>query len=119
MRSIFYSFILLVIFFLVSCETVHYNNPEIRRMAAKIEIIEGNVPAEQYRMLGEVKGLDCSPTWYTKATSEGAMQKLKAEAAVLGANAIINVACENTGMSLKYNCNNSVTCFGDAVIKNK
>lgn len=117
MRAMFYIFTLLVFFCLMSCETVHYNNPEVRRLAAKVEIIEGNMPAEKYKMLGVIEGVDCSATWYTKSNSEGAMQKLKAEAAKLGANAVIDVACENTGMSWKYNCNNSVTCFGDAVIK--
>jgi len=119
MKTMLYSLTLLVFISLVSCETVHYNNPEVRRLAAKIEIVEGNLPADKYELLGVVEGVDCSATWYTKSTSEGAMQKIKAEAAKLRANALINVACENTGMSWKYNCNNSVTCFGDAVIIHK
>lgn len=103
---------------MIGCETTHYSNTEIRRIAAHIEVINEKLPSQSYKLLGEIKGIDCSATYYTKATSEGAMQKLKAEAAALGANAIINIACENTGMSWKYNCNNSVTCFGDAIIKN-
>lgn len=107
---------LLISTLLIACETTQLRDPQIRRQAAAVRVLDGGLPKEGYVILGEVQGLDCSATWYSKATPEMAMQELKASAAAKGANAIANIACENTGWSWVHNCNNSVTCFGDAVL---
>jgi uncharacterized protein YbjQ (UPF0145 family) len=47
---------------------------------------------------------------------EAARQNMKVEAGKLGADAVVNIACEeNNNVSWKHNCWKSTECRGDAV----
>ena len=70
----------------------------------------------RYKSLGEVMGLDCSPTWFRIANSKNALNKLIVEAKQLGANGVINVSCFDSGLGPVAWCNNSATCKGDAIL---
>ena len=104
---------------LSSCETTQLRDPEVRRKAAAIQILDSSTSPASYKIVSAIEGIDCAATYYSKATPDMALLELKAAAAQKGGNAVANVACENTGWSWEHNCNNSVTCFGDAVILEK
>ena len=69
----------------------------------------------KYTSKGEVKGVDCSPTWFRFASSTNAINKLIEEAKDIGANGLINVTCWDSGVGPIAWCNNSATCKGEAV----
>jgi hypothetical protein len=84
---------------------------EMRRLSA------AELKSVAHRRLGPAKGLSCrvavvdAPASETEATRDLMMQ-----AAVVGATAIGNVACQRTGVILDRNCSDSFTCMGDALL---
>jgi hypothetical protein len=91
-----------------------------RAMVANIVLIEsGVIPKDSYKMLGTVEGLSClrDDVDSTGPSVEEARLGLRIRAAQLGANAVINILCqENQKVDLKRNCWESVVCVGDAIL---
>jgi len=73
------------------------------------------VPPVKYDALTQISAMDCAATWLRRANEENALHFLKQKAVAAGGNAIASLRCRATGMSFKYNCNNSYTCEGAAV----
>lgn len=107
----------LAIFLLSSCASNIYPPPYKRYSTADIKIYDTEaLSGQEYASLGEVKGVDCSPTWFRFSNSDNAMQKLIKEALEKGANGVINVSCWDSGIGPVAWCNNSATCKGEAVV---
>jgi len=108
-----------VLLFLITAgcaSTAIENNPELRRTAAKVRILDlEQVKGEQFTLLGEVEGLSCARQGGASPSLDNAKENLKVNAAKMGANAVINVACQEGGVSWSHNCWRTVTCRGDAV----
>lgn len=76
----------------------------------------GEAPAREYRVLSEISGADCSGApaggrvW---GNSERAINTLRAKAAALNADAVIDVSC--SAVPLLNNCWAAQKCTGTAV----
>ena len=112
--------VLTFLWMLVGCAT----NPEIGSLSseqrARLDTMQVyNLGVDRpYKVLGSVKGLCCQlSTHQTQASTEAeAMEGLKLNAAILGADAIINTACQIKSMpDLANNCWTSFVCVGDAI----
>lgn len=92
---------------------------ETRAKVSQIIFLEsGTIPQESYEVLGSVEGLACKRNLYASGAPsfEEARQGVKIRAAQLGANAIINILCEeNQKVDWGRNCWQSVICVGDAI----
>lgn len=93
--------------------------PAAERTAAfNIQIYRGSdvyPPVE--RFLGQMKATSCKHwMWDDAATTGNAIEQLRIKAYRIGADALVNVACDSLGTNLGTNCWASVTCSGDAVI---
>ena len=80
----------------------------------------GEAPEHRFQVLDRVDGVSCnlSPTprnhpAHKVVTEYEALYDLKLEAADLGANAVLDVACRRYGPD--YRCHQSIVCEGDAV----
>lgn len=96
-------------------------SPEQRgRVAAMAEYQSDSVPTGlTYRTLGAVKGLACKRNLYAsgKPSIEEAHQGVRIQAALLGANAVMNVVCEDKQETdFAHNCWQTVVCIGDAIV---
>lgn len=99
-------------------------NPEISTLTSEqraklntIEVLRGPT-SQAYRVLGQVKGLSCHRNAYQRQTltEDEALQGVKLNAALMGADAVVNAACQvNSGADLVNNCWSSIVCVGDAV----
>ncbi len=68
------------------------------------------------KFLGQIKATSCKHwMWDDAATTGNAMEQLRIKAYRLGAEAIVNVACDPLATNLGTNCWSSVSCSGDAV----
>tara|TARA_Y100000768_G_C23897013_1_gene643140 strand:- start:611 stop:997 length:387 start_codon:yes stop_codon:yes gene_type:complete len=118
--------IILLMLFINNCSqnNLDINNPEIRRAASKINIIDldSNIP-KKYQILSEVRGVSYGGQKTTTlgefntppASKEEAYRELKLNAARVNADAIINVFCEDTGVDWSRNCWTTMVCIGDAI----
>ena len=66
-------------------------------------------------MMQEVVGYSCARQVGSTPTVDEAKEALRVEAGKIGADGVINVACEATGVSMKKNCWKTLECRGDAV----
>lgn len=88
-------------------------NPELRRAAAKVQILDsGQARALQLTVLSEIEGVSCT-VGQTAPSIDIARESLKISAAKIGADAVVNVVCQDGGRSLT--CDHRLVCRGDAV----
>jgi uncharacterized protein YbjQ (UPF0145 family) len=75
-------------------------------------------PDRPYATIARVKGISCHRNTYEykQVTDEEAINALKVRAALLNADAAINVNCQDSsGIDWVNNCWSSVVCIGDAI----
>lgn len=91
--------------------------PEQRARLNTIQVFKGEVN-RTYKILGTVKGLSCHRYAYQKQlpSEDEAIEGVRLEAALLGADAVINTACQvNSDIDWIKNCWSSIICVGDAI----
>lgn len=100
----------------LSCASSATTDPGVRRRAAAVQIIEpGQQIAREFTIIKEVEGTSCAKQIGSNPALDVAREMMRIEAGKLGADAVVNVACEEAGTSFRKNCWKSVTCRGDAV----
>lgn len=101
---------------LPACASTETVNPEIRRKAAKIDVLsEEEIGDREYEILGEVEGLSCARQAGSDPSRKGAERDMIVQAEKLNADAVISVFCEEGGTSLSSNCWSTFECRGDAI----
>lgn len=110
--------ILCLLAILPSCAT-QTSNPALRRKAATVSLIlpdtkgiDGN---RKYDIISEVEGVSCGRQLGSDPSLDAAREMLRIEAAKFDADAVLNIACEETGVSWTHNCWKTIECRGDAV----
>ena len=109
--------------FLVGCAS----NPSVssltsaeRQMVAEMLVLKaGAIPRESYQILGSVEGIACKRNLYASGSPnmDEAMQGVRIRAAMLGADAVTNMVCEDKReVDWGRNCWQTVVCVGDAVL---
>jgi uncharacterized protein YbjQ (UPF0145 family) len=103
-----------------SCTT----NPDVgtltgaqRARVASMEIVRGPT-TRLHTVLGTVKGLSCHRNAHQQQqlTESEAIEGVKLRAALLDADAVVNLVCQvQSGTDWVNNCWSSVVCVGDAV----
>ena len=91
--------------------------PEQRAKITSIQIFQA-APNKQYVVLGTVTGLSCNRNKYQAqdVSDAEALQGVKINAVLLGADAVINTFCQkNSDIDWVNNCWASVKCIGEAV----
>ena len=116
-KLLFASAGVLLLLMVAGCaSTAIENNPELRRAAANVQILDQQPPSTaQFTLLGEVEGVSCARQAGASPSLDNAKENLKVNTAKKGGNAVINVACQEGGVSWSHNCWRTVTCRGDAV----
>jgi hypothetical protein len=106
----------LVLITLGSCASAPATtDPETRRRIAAVTLVEpGQKPDREFTIMQEVVGYSCARQMGSTPTMDEAKEALRVEAGKLGADAVVNVACEPTGVSMKKNCWKAIECRGDA-----
>lgn len=92
-------------------------SPEQRARLNTIQVYNLGVD-KPHKILGSVKGLSCQLNTQQTQTfaEEEAMEGMRRKAAILGADAVINTACQIKSMpDLANNCWTSFVCVGDAI----
>ncbi len=93
---------------------------EERQRVAEMVILEaGAIPRESYQILGSVEGIACKRNLYASGSPslDEAKQGVRIRAAQLGADAVINMICEDKKeVDWGRNCWQTVVCVGDAVV---
>ena len=110
-------YLTVLIIFVTGCAS-NINTPPLSSLSThELRVFNDDEIANlKYSSLGEVKGVDCSPTWFRFASSANAMNKLLEEAKNVSANGLINITCWDSGVGPIAWCNNSATCKGEAVL---
>ena len=116
----------LVIVMVVALATGGCAFEQIRIDPLTVDALRKDVPVyrladlseKNYRVVRPVTATSCSiKTWDPIPTPEDAIDQLRVKAARLGANGIMNVACERPeGVSMAMNCWASLTCHGAAIL---
>ena len=87
-----------------------------RQRVGAIKIYKGQVD-RPVTLLGTVEGLSCHRNAYSTydVGEDEAMEGVRIKAAILKADAVVNVICQkNSGTDWINNCFGSVKCIGDA-----
>jgi len=102
---------------IASCATAPATtDPEMRRRISAVTLVEpGQKPDREYTIMQEVVGYSCARQLGSTPTMDEAKEALRVEAGKVGAEAVVNVACEPTGISMRKNCWKAIECRGDAV----
>lgn len=90
---------------------------EQRAKAASIKVYEV-APDMPYDVLGTVSGLSCNRNKYQahSISDHEGLEGVKIQAALLGADAVINTFCQtNSDTDWGNNCWASIKCIGDAI----
>ena len=100
------------------------SNPDVgslsgdqRARFSSMEVLRGPT-TRSHTILGSVKGLSCHRNAYQRQqlTEGEAIEGVKLRAALLDADAVVNVVCQtNSGADWVNNCWSSIVCVGDAV----
>lgn len=91
-------------------------DPETRRAISAVTIVEpGQQAPREYTIIQEIVGYSCARQVGSTPTVDEAREAMRVEAGKLKADAVVNVACEPTGVSMKKNCWKTLECRGDAV----
>lgn len=119
--SRFSAFLVIVILMFISgCASnpsISSLRPEQRARLNTIQVFKGGA-YKPYKILGTVKGLSCHRNAHQKQllTEAEAIEGVRLKAAILGADAVINTACQvNSGTDWVNNCWSSIVCVGDAI----
>jgi len=116
-RPIFLVTILLLVVGCASNPSISSLRPEQRARLNTIQVFKGGSD-RHYKILGTVKGLSCHRNAYQQQllTEDEAIEGVRLEAALLEADAVINMACQvNSGTDWANNCWSSIVCVGDAI----
>jgi len=116
-KSLLFILLLLLISGCASNPSIRTLSPEQRVRLNTIKVFKGGIE-RPYKILGTVKGLSCHRNAYQKQllTEDEAIEGVRLEAAILGADAVINTACQvNSGTDWVNNCWSSIVCVGDAI----
>ena len=114
------TFALFLVIGLVSCATnprIENLNSQQRARAASIPVQQGGID-RPHQVLGTVSGLSCNRNKYQAqdVSDAEALQGVRVNAVLLGADAVINTFCQkNSDTDWRNNCWASVKCIGDAV----
>lgn len=112
-----------VISSLAGCES----NPSVtslsseqgQRVAELVEFPSSSLPRESYQIIGSAtKGLACKRNLYPsgKPSMDEAQQGVRIRSALIGADAVTNVLCEDKQeIDWGNNCWQTVVCVGDAI----
>jgi S1-C subfamily serine protease len=119
----FYLLIYLGIFSLLlsSCITtpsIDQMSPEARSRASRIVVYESSdIPAESYEIIETVKGISGKRNLYSTkvVTREDALSSLMLNAAIVGADGVVNVVYQEKGVDWANNYWESIVCVGDAI----
>ena len=96
---------------------------ERQRVVEMVALKSGDIPKESYQILGAVEGIACKRNLYASGSPGMAMaeaqQGVRIRAAQLGADAIINIVCEDRRETdWGRNCWQTVVCVADAISVN-
>jgi uncharacterized protein YbjQ (UPF0145 family) len=94
---------------------------ERQRVAEMVIFEAGSIPRDSYRILGTVEGIACKRNLYASGSPslDEAKQGVRIRAAQLGADAVINMICEDKReVDWGRNCWQTVVCVGDAIVLN-
>lgn len=89
-----------------------------QKVSELVEFPSGSLPRESYKIIGSAKGLACKRNLYAsgKPSMEEAQQGVRIRAALMGADAVTNVLCEDKQeVDWGNNCWQTVVCVGDAI----
>lgn len=118
-RAVAISFVVVTVAGCASNPSVASLSSEQRqRVAELVEIPSGSLPRESYQIVGSAKGLACKRNLYAsgKPSIEEAQQGVRIRAALMGADAVTNVLCEDKQETdWGNNCWQTVVCVGDAI----
>lgn len=99
---------------LIGCATAT-SDPTVRRQAAAVVIVQpGERAPRDFTLIREIVGVSCARQIGSSPSVDEAKEQLRIEAGKLAADAVVNVACESTGVSWSHNCWKSIECRGDA-----
>ena len=100
---------------IVGCASTAIEDPAVRRATSAVELVNGK-PTREFTILKEVVGTSCARQLGSSPSLEAARENMRVDAGKLGADAVVNIACEeNNSVSFKKNCWKSTECRGDAV----
>jgi len=88
-----------------------------RARLSNIDIVKGPI-ARPFSILRPVQGISCHRNAYQQqlVTENEAIEGVRIKAALLDADAVMNVSCQtNTSGHLVNNCFVSIVCVGDAI----
>jgi hypothetical protein len=113
------SFVIAILTGCASNPSVASLSSEQRQMVAElVEFPSGSLPRESYHIIGSAMGLACKRNLYAsgKPSMEEAQQGVRIRAALMGAEAVTNVLCEDKQeVDWGNNCWQTVVCVGDAI----
>ena len=92
---------------------------ERQRVAEMVIFEAGSIPRDSYQILGAVEGIACKRNLYASGSPsmDEAKQGVRIRAAQLGADAVINMICEDKReVDWGRNCWQTVGCVGDAIV---
>lgn len=84
-----------------------------RTRLCSIKIIHGSVD-RPYRVIGTVQGSSCEDSGHEPGIHY-ALENVKANAVLVGADAVINTDCHNPGIDWFINCMTLIECSGEAI----
>jgi hypothetical protein len=91
---------------------------ERQRVVEMVALKSGDIPKGSYQILGAVEGIACKRNLYASGSPSmaEAQQGVRIRAAQLGADAIINIVCEDKRETdWGRNCRQTVVCVADAI----
>jgi len=99
----------------VGCSSTATTDPALRRQVANVVIIQpGEKAPHEFTVIKEVLGVSCARQAGSSPSVDEAKEQMRVEAGKIGADAVVNVACEAGGVSWSKNCWKRVECRGDA-----
>ncbi len=108
----------LLLAILTACSTGP-SEPVIRKKAGSVTLLlpetQGAGLNRKYELVSTVKSASCGRQQGSGPSLEEAQKMLKMEAAKVGADAVMNISCEDTGVHFSYGCGHAIKCHGDAV----
>lgn len=96
--------------------------PQKRQAVDAIQIYnQAQLQGTKFRVLNLVEGISCkNKVWDHAATRSNAVSQARYWALELGANGITNLQCDHPrGTTTTYNCWESITCTGEAIVVEK
>jgi uncharacterized protein YbjQ (UPF0145 family) len=104
------------------------SNPDVRSLSSEqrarftsMDVVRGPI-IRPHTIVGSVEGLSCVRSTFRAAfdnryvVTEGeAIEGVKLRAALLDADAVVNVVCKTSGVDWANNCWSSIVCVGNAV----